>query len=110
MPVPPQNVWRPRPREKDAQQHKYSARVWDNNMNPLNLQQLSMLSFMRMPPGAASWLVRDVGNIQYVTSRILPAPYKRYIHGQCSGGAERSRPQQRRRSIMQTVPVSWARD
>src|SRR5262249_7297108 len=50
MPVPPQNVWRPRPREKDAQQHKYSARVWDNNMNPLNLQQLSMLSFMRMPP------------------------------------------------------------
>src|SRR5439155_25314280 len=53
VPVPPQNVWRPRPREKDAQQRKSSARVWDNNMNPLNLQQLSMLSFMRMPLGVS---------------------------------------------------------
>jgi hypothetical protein len=67
--------------------------------------------FLRITaPRKASWLVCDAGNIPYVTSHILPAPVKRYLHGQRSGGEERSRPQKRRRSVMQTIPVSWAID
>jgi len=61
-------------------------------------------------PLAASWLVRDAGHIPSVTSRILPAPDTRYIHGQRRGGEARSRPQETRSSVMQTVPVSGTRD